>query len=330
MTNPLLSVADLSVRFPTDEGVVKAVDGVSFDVDRGEVVSLVGETGSGKTAACEAVTRIADGATVEGSIRFDGRDLASAGDAELRAVRGGRIAHVFQQPGTSLDPVYTVGDQITEAIRLGGDHSRSADRERAVELLADVGIAAPEERVDAYAHQLSGGMRQRVAIAIALAGDPDLLVADEPTTALDVTLQAELLELLRELGAERDLAVLLVTHDLGVVAELADCVVVLYDGAVMERGPVKAVFERPAHPYTRLLFESGAGLEPVERGTNAAPADSGCPFRTECSHAVDDCAPARPDLLAVENPERVEAHEAACVFYDEDHDAGVFQKGDCR
>jgi len=321
----LLSAEDLRVRFPTDEGDVEAVDGVSFSVDRGEVVALVGETGSGKTAACESLTRLADGATVEGTVRFDGRDLTDCDDRDLRAVRGDRIGHVFQQPGTTLDPVYTVGEQITEAIRLHGDATGRAARERAVALLDDLGIAAPAERVDAYPHQLSGGMRQRVAIAVALAADPDLLVADEPTTALDVTLQAGLLELFRDLQAERDLAVLLVTHDLGVVAELADRVVVLYDGRVMERGSVGAVFDHPAHPYTRLLFRALRG-EPPAADATADPADEGCPFRTACPHAVADCERGRPPSHDVDGPD----HEAACVLYGPDHDAAVLDGGGDR
>jgi peptide/nickel transport system ATP-binding protein len=315
----LLSVEGLRVEFPTDEGPVEAVDGVDFTVDRGEVVCLVGETGSGKTAACEALTRIADGAAVDGSVRFDGQELTDCDDRTLRSVRGDRIAHVFQQPGTSLDPVYSVGDQIIEAIRLHDDASRSEARARAVSLLEDVGIAAPAERIDAYPHQLSGGMRQRVAIAVALAADPDLLVADEPTTALDVTLQAGLLELLRELSAERDLAVLLVTHDLGVVAELADRVVVLYGGRVMERGGVETLFERPAHPYTRLLFESLRGTADGS-DDRPTPADDGCPFRSECPYAVPDCAEGRPSFHAADDEP---AHEVACVFYGPDYDIGT-------
>jgi peptide/nickel transport system ATP-binding protein len=324
----LLSVEGLRVEFPTDEGSVEAVDGIDFTVDRGEVVCLVGETGSGKTAVCEALTRLADGATIEGSIRFDGREVTDCDDRSLREIRGGRIAHVFQQPGTSLDPVYTVGDQIIEAIRLHDDISRSEARERAVSLLEDVGIAAPEERVDAYPHQLSGGMRQRVAIATALAADPDLLVADEPTTALDVTIQAGVLELLRELGTERDLAVLLVTHDLGVVAELADRVVVLYDGRVMERGGVSAVFERPAHPYTRMLLGSlrGMGTETATE-TRPTPADTGCPFRPECPYAVSDCSSGYPDFHPASE---TDIHEAACVFYGPDYDIESLRGGDQR
>jgi peptide/nickel transport system ATP-binding protein len=319
----LLSVEGLRVEFPTDEGTVKAVDGVDFTVDRGEVVCLVGETGSGKTAACEALTRIADGAAVAGSVRFDGRELTDCDDRTLRSVRGDRIAHVFQQPGTSLDPVYSVGDQIIEAIRLHDDASRSEARARAISLLEDVGIAAPAERIDAYPHQLSGGMRQRVAIAVALAADPDLLVADEPTTALDVTLQAGLLELLRELSSARDLAVLLVTHDLGVVAELADRVVVLYGGRVMERGGVGALFDRPAHPYTRLLFRS---LRGVAEGTDGrpTPADGGCPFRSECPHAVPDCADGYPAFHAANGDA---GHEVACVFYGPDYDIATLGGG---
>lgn len=310
----LLSITDLRTRFHTRDGRIDAVDGIDLTVDRGEVVCLVGETGAGKSAVCDSLTRLVPSATVTGEVRFDGLELTAMSERELRHIRGDRIAHVFQQPGSSLDPVYTIGDQITEAIRIHRDVSRDNATRQAVSLLRSVGIPAPEKRLDDHPHQLSGGMRQRVAIAIALAADPDLLVADEPTTALDVTIQAQVLELLRELVAERDLGVLLVTHDLGVVAELADRVVVLYGGAAMERGHVKQVFEHPAHPYTRRLFES---LHDGRAGeTGAGVALDGCPFRRECPHAIEACAGSRPAMHAAGYRQ-----EAACVYYGPSHSA---------
>ncbi len=316
----LLSVTDLRTRFHTDEGPVDAVDGLDLAVDRGEVVCLVGETGAGKSAVCDSLTRLVPSAEVRGEVRLDGEDLTALSEGELRRIRGDRIAHVFQQPGSSLDPVYTVGDQIVEAMQVHRDVPRVDARRRAVSLLRRVGIPAPAARLDDHPHQLSGGMRQRVAIAIALAADPDLLVADEPTTALDVTIQAQVLELLRELVAERDLGVLLVTHDLGVVAELADRVIVLYGGGVVERGHVRAVFDHPAHPYTRRLFESLHG----GRADDAAGiAPDGCAFRLECPHAIDACAGRRPPMHPAGYRQ-----EAACVFYGPGHDAAALEGSD--
>ena len=326
MTSPLLEVDGLETRFHTDEGVVAAVDDISFTVDRGEIVCLVGETGSGKTAACESITRLVPDATIDGSIRFDGRELTTCSSAAIRRLRGDRIAHVFQQPSSSLDPVYTVGEQIVEAVRLHRDVSRSAARERAVSLLDRVGIAAPRDRLDSYPHELSGGMRQRVAIAIALAADPELLIADEPTTALDVTVQAGVLELLRDLQREHDLAVLLVTHDLGVVAELADRVVILYAGRVMERGPVGSVFDEPAHPYTTRLFDAAKGIEDDVDATAVAPNDDGCPFLSECPYAVDDCSDGDIAFHDLENgTPPTDRHEVACIHYSSAYDSEVLR-----
>ncbi len=261
---PLLRVDDLRTRFHTDGGTVRAVDGVSFAVDRGETVCLVGESGSGKTAACESITRLIrepPGEVAGGSVVFDGRDLLSLSDSALRAVRGSRIAHVFQNPQSAFNPVYSVGWQLIEAVRLHGDYSKSAARARAVDLLDRVGIPNPGSRIDDHPHELSGGQKQRVAVAMALAGEPDLLIADEPTTALDVTIQAQVLELLDDVQSAFEMGVLFVTHDLGVVASVADRVVVLREGRVVERGDVADVFERPSHPYTRHLVESIPGRD---------------------------------------------------------------------
>ena len=327
MTDPLLSVSDLRVRFDTDRGVVRALDGVGFDVERGETVCLVGESGSGKTVACESLTRLVPTppAELDGTVEFDGRDVLSLSDKQLRELRGDRIAHVFQNPQGALDPVYTVGEQLIEAIRIHRDVSKSAARDRAVGLLDRVEIPDPAERIDEYPHEFSGGMKQRVVVAMALAADPDLLVADEPTTALDVTTQAQILRLLGDVQDERDMAILFVTHDLGVVAQIADRVVVLYAGKVMERGGVEALFDHPAHPYTRALLDClprrGRSPTPIPGSLPDATAPpSGCRFHLRCPHAVDECRAG--DQPA---PESVAGagHSAACVFYDDDHDASV-------
>ncbi|MCO8245543.1 ABC transporter ATP-binding protein [Haladaptatus sp. AB643] len=324
--DPLLSVDDLRVTFDTDRGVVHALDGVSFDVNRGETVCLVGESGSGKTVACESLTRLVPSppARISGTVRFDGRDLLSAGTKTLNSIRGGRIAYVFQNPQDTLDPVYTVGRQLVEAIRLHRDVSRDAARRRAIELLDRVGIPNPAERFDEYPHEFSCGMKQRVVIAMALSCEPDLLVADEPTTALDVTTQSGILHLLKTLQAERDMAVLFVTHDLGVVAQVADRVVVLYAGKVMERGDVFDIFDRPAHPYTDALLDSvprrGRTPKPIG-GSLPDPTDppDGCRFHPRCPHATDDCREGpQPPLQALEG----DGHRVSCVYYDDDHDAG--------
>jgi len=323
MGDPLLSVRDLRTRFHTEEGVLRAVDGVSFDVHPGETVCLVGESGSGKTVACESITKLLPSPPGEvhgGEVRFDGVDLAALSPAELRSYRGGRIGHVFQNPGTALDPVYTVGSQVVEAVRAHRDLGKAAARERAVELLDRVGIPDAAGRFEDYPHQFSGGMKQRVVVAIALAGDPDLLVADEPTTALDVTIQAQVLRLFEELQAERGMALLFVTHDLGVVAEIADRVVVMYAGKVMETGDVFDVFEDPAHPYTQALLDClpghGRALSTIG-GSFPDPTDppDGCRFHGRCTHAVDDCRtgdqPACHDVG--------DGHRASCVMHGPDH-----------
>ncbi|MFC3478353.1 ABC transporter ATP-binding protein [Halobacterium litoreum] len=324
MREPLLSVRDLHTQFDTDDGTVKAVDGVSFDVEPGETVCLVGESGSGKTVACESITKLIPtppGEITGGEVRFDGEDLADLSSKQLRQYRGGRIGHVFQNPQGALDPVYTVGEQLVEAIRLHRDVSKKAARKRAVELLDRVGIGDVSERIDDYPHQFSGGMKQRVVIAMALACDPDLLIADEPTTALDVTIQAQVLRLLNELQEERGMAMVFVTHDLGVVAEIADRVVVMYAGKVMETGDVYQVFENPSHPYTKALLKClpgrGRALETIG-GSLPDPTDppDGCRFHPRCPHAVPACEeggqPAFEDVGG--------NHEASCVLYGTEHE----------
>ena len=322
--DPLLSVRDLRTHFHTAEGTVRAVDGVSFDVRAGETVCLVGESGSGKTVTCESVGRLVrspPGEIVGGEVRFDDRDLTVASDSYLRTVRGDRISYVFQNPQGALDPVYSVGEQLAEVVGYHRDATAGEARARAVDLLDRVGIPDAPARADDYPHEFSGGMKQRVVVAMALANDPDLLIADEPTTALDVTIQAQLLDLIADLQAERDMAVLFVTHDLGVVAGIADRVVVLYGGKVMERGTVYDVFERPAHPYTRALLRClpgrGGGMDPIG-GEPPDPADppGGCRFHPRCPHAVGACRTG-------DQPPEYDATvggEVSCVFYDGSRD----------
>jgi ABC-type dipeptide/oligopeptide/nickel transport system ATPase component len=258
---PLLEIRDLTVRY----GDTAALRGASLSLERGDVLGVVGESGSGKTTLGTAVLGLLpDSATVEGEIRFEGSDLRALGSREARALRGPAIAAVFQNPSTALDPAYTVGDQIAEVFRTHRKQSRREARAEAVRCLREVGIPAPEERMKAYPHQLSGGMNQRVAIAIAIALNPTLLIADEPTSALDVTVQAQILRLLRVMISEHAGAVMLISHDLGVVAQLASRVVVVYDGEIVEQAPVRELFQRPAHPYTRHLLDSLPGRAPLE------------------------------------------------------------------
>ena len=321
----LLEVRDLRTWFHTDAGVARAVDGVSFEVERGQVVGVVGESGSGKSVtALSIMGLVPEPGRVEGGSRvvLGGRELTSLGPAAMRRVRGAELAMIFQEPMTSLNPVYPVGEQIAEAVRVHASLRKPEARARAVTLLDRVGIPDAARRAGEYPHQLSGGQRQRVMIAMALANEPSLLIADEPTTALDVTIQAQILELLLALRDELGMAVVLITHDLGVVAETCDRVVVMYGGQVVEEGPVVDVFDAPAHPYTRGLLDAvprpdARGRElTVIPGTVPAPTDwpSGCRFRPRCPHAWSRCeqAPALlrtgPDSSArcwlVEEPER--------------------------
>ncbi|NEU58235.1 ABC transporter ATP-binding protein [Halorussus sp. MSC15.2] len=348
MTDPLLSVRDLRVRFEGESGEVRAVDGVSFDLDAGETLCLVGESGSGKTVTCEALTRLVP-ADLDGEIRFDGRNLLDCSETELREIRGSSVAHVFQNPQGALDPVYSIGDQLREGVERNREVSGGEAREVAIDLLDRVGIPEPTARYDDYPHEFSGGMKQRVVIALALSGDPDLLVADEPTTALDVTIQAQILDLLRDLQAERDVGVLFVTHDLGVAAQVADRIVVMYAGKVMERGGVSAVFDSPGHPYTRALMRClpgvGSALDPIP-GDPIDPTDppEGCRFHPRCTAAVRECESGDQPPLRDADPSDDASdpgdadHCVSCVFYGPDYDradlassvplAGVQTEGD--
>ncbi|WP_030660683.1 ABC transporter ATP-binding protein [Streptomyces cellulosae] len=300
MPEPLLDVRDLRVSFRTRQGSVTAVDGLSFSVAPGEILGVVGESGSGKSVSMLAVLRLLTNpnVTVSGEVRFQGRDLLALPDKEMRAVRGREIAMVFQDPMTALTPVYTVGWQIAEQIRAHDRVSRREARARAVRLLSDVGIPDAASRVNAYPHEFSGGMRQRAVIAMALSCDPALLIADEPTTALDVTVQAQILDLMRELNG-RGSAVVLITHDMGVISQIADRVLVMYGGRAAEEGPRRAVFHGPRHPYTWGLLDSvprvgGARLRrlPTIAGVPVSPGalPPGCAFAPRCRLRHDRCA----------------------------------------
>jgi oligopeptide/dipeptide ABC transporter ATP-binding protein len=305
----LLSVRDLRVGFATEGGVLQAVDGVSFDLAPGEVLAIVGESGSGKSVTAQTILGLtrSPNARIEGSVRLGEAELLEASEADLRNVRGERIGIVFQDPMTSFNPVYRVGAQIVEAIRAHrGDASDSEARERAIGLLDSVGIPDADRRVDDYPHEFSGGMRQRAMIALALALEPEVLIADEPTTALDVTIQAQILRLLEELNRQRDLATILITHDLGVVAEVADRVMVMYAGRVVEEGTLDEIFYDPQHPYAWGLLGSLTRLDrPRPRRlpqiSGAPPSllapPQGCPFRPRCPHEFVKC-PQLPPLEA--------------------------------
>jgi oligopeptide/dipeptide ABC transporter ATP-binding protein len=322
----LLEVRNLQTHFPTRAGLVRAVDGVSFYVDKGELLGIVGESGCGKSITALSLMRLvsAPGKIVGGEISFDGEDLLAATEERMRAIRGDDIAMIFQDPMTSLNPVFTIGEQIAEALRLHRKLSRADARRATIEAMKEVAIPDPARRVDDYPHQLSGGMRQRVMIAMALACDPKLLIADEPTTALDVTIQAQILELLNELRRTRELGVLLITHDLGVVAETADRVAVMYTGRIVEESPVEELFARPKHPYTEGLLRSvpkltakdaarATRLETIE-GIVPSPTalPPGCHFAPRCTHRMPRCTvgDAIP-LYDLEGGVRVR-----CVLYD--------------
>jgi len=300
-SQPLISVRDLRVGFATEGGRLQAVDGVSFDLAPGEVLAIVGESGSGKSVTAQTIVGLTRSANsrIEGSVLLRGAELIDAGEAELREVRGEQVGMVFQDPMTSFNPVYRVGDQIAEAILAHRrDVNKSDARERAARLLDSVGIPNAARRVDDYPHEFSGGMRQRAMIAMALALEPDLLIADEPTTALDVTVQAQILRLLERLNRERNLATILITHDLGVVAEVADRVLVMYAGRVVEEGSLDQIFYEPQHPYTWGLLGSLTRLDrprphrlPQIPGAPPSPADlpEGCAFRPRCPHEFGRC-----------------------------------------
>jgi len=319
----LLEIEGLKTQFFTSAGTVRAVDGVDYNVEAGETVAVVGESGCGKSVTALSIMRlVADppGKIVEGEIRFNGTDLISLDEEEMRKIRGRDIGMVFQEPMTSLNPVLSVGRQLTETLETHFGMSREDADKRAIELLGLVGIAEPERRLAQYPHHFSGGMRQRVMIAMALACDPKLIIADEPTTALDVTIQAQILELMKNLTREMGVAMIIITHNLGVVARYADRVNVMYAGKIVESGSAKEIYHNPRHPYTLALLKSvprldlprGAKLDPVDgQPPDLARLDDGCPFRPRCRFAQDGCANAVPPLAEVR-----EKHWSACFEQD--------------
>ena len=327
----LLEVEDLSVRFQTDDGPVHAVDEVSFELDPREVLAIVGESGCGKSVTAMSLLRLLpDSATITGGVRFDGDDLLAAPESRMRDIRGNEISFIFQEPMTSLNPVFTVGRQVGEVLRRHQGLSKRAARTRTCDLLDLVGIPAPERRVDEYPHELSGGMRQRVMIAMAVACEPQVLIADEPTTALDVTIQAGILDLMRELRERLGTAIVLITHDLGVVADLADRVVVMYAGRKAEEAPVGELFAHPQHPYTIGLLGAVPRPQTGERSDGerrrlreipgivpslSEPADH-CPFAPRCSRA-DERSRSEVPQLEVVRPD----HRVACFHPGTDADA---------
>jgi oligopeptide/dipeptide ABC transporter ATP-binding protein len=320
---PLLEVRDLSIHFFTEEGVIQAVENVSFEIYSGEILGLVGESGCGKSVTGLSLLRLIPtppGRIVNGDITFDGRSLLNLEEKEMERVRGNDISMIFQEPMTSLNPVFTIGDQIMEAIILHQGLDKKAARERAIEMLDRVRIPSPDKTIDSYPHQLSGGMRQRAMIAMALSCQPKLLIADEPTTALDVTIQAQVLELLKEIQREMGMSVMLITHDLGVIAEIADRVAVMYAGRIFEYGPIEAIFGKMRNPYTRGLMTSIPQLTEKKDRLNAIPGQVpdpmdlpvGCKFHPRCYLMIEGCKKEEPPLFQVNGD-----HFSRCIRWKE-------------
>jgi len=318
----LLEVDRLKTYFHTDEGVARAVDDVSWSIPEGKTLGLVGESGCGKSVTALSILRLIQsppGRIEQGDIRYRGKNILEMNDQELRQLRGNEISMIFQEPMSSLNPVYTIGNQIVEAITLHQDVSSEEARERAIEMLEKVNIPDADSRIDAYPHQLSGGMKQRAMIAMALSCNPQVLIADEPTTALDVTIQAQLLELLRELQEDLNMSILLITHDLGVVAELADYVAVMYAGKIQEFAPAQTIYDEPKHPYTEGLFRSRPKISggkqrldaihgSVPDATNFPP---GCRFHPRCPDEMDHCSKQAPPMRKVDRD-----HWVRCLLYE--------------
>ncbi len=319
MSEKMLEVTHLHTQFSTDEGTVHAVEDVNFFLNKGETLGIVGESGSGKSVTSLSVMRLVTGKITEGSILFNGKDLLKLSETEMEHIRGNEITMIFQDPMTSLDPVYTIGFQLREVLRRHNKRMSRAEADRiAVDMLRRVGIANPDSRMSDYPHQLSGGMRQRVIIAMGLCCQPKLLIADEPTTALDVTIQAQILDLMRELKRNSDMSIMLITHDLGVVAEMCDRVVVMYCGQVVESGTVREIFKNPRHKYTQGLLasiprveETSERLKAIEGNVpNALMFPSGCRFHPRCPYADEICRTQAPEPVEV-----CPGHFASCHYY---------------
>ena len=322
MAEPLLKVEGLTVGFPSKAGVVKAVTDVGFEIYPGEVLSVVGESGSGKSVTALALMRLHPASTrITGSVMFDGRDLLEIPEDEMRSIRGDEIAMIFQDPMTALNPVFTVGNQIVEAIRIHNTVSKQAAWKKAVDLLDLVGVPEPKRRASQYPHEYSGGMRQRAMIAMAISNDPKLLIADEPTTALDVTVQAQVMEVLHDVQQATGSAIMLITHDLGLVAGTADRVQVMYASRLMETGTIDEIFYGSRNPYTRALLDSIPDLETVKDMLEPIPGNppsllnppSGCPFRPRCTMAVDLCAEQEPQFVRIDSTHASRCHRVADI-----------------
>ena len=332
MANPLLQVRNLHTVFPTQSGEVRAVNGINFNLDRGKVLGIVGESGSGKSVTAYSILRILDypGNISQGEILYDNEDIVKMSNGNMRQIRGAKISIIFQDPMTSLNPVFTVENQLTEAIRLHTSRDRRQARERALEMLQLVGVNEPQKRLKQYPYQLSGGMRQRVMIAMALVCEPDILIADEPTTALDVTIQAQILELMQELKSKLGMSIIMITHDLGVIAEMCDEIIVMYAGRVCERGTTDEIFYNPRHEYTKGLLRSIPNstlakdkLTPIA----GSPVDllnmpKGCAFAARCDMAMKVCLTEQPEEIRIN-----EDHIASCWMNARDLEQGLAEGG---